>query len=182
LAAEALYEVEPGLQEGEMTQFRSQISNKTHLARLGRVWELGSLLYLGKGETTSGGADRDSNLADAVEAVIGAVYLDGGMKACRKLFSKHLAPDLEVLRVAPEEQEVLGNPKGQLQEWTQKQNGEAPTYTIVDERGPQHDREYEAMAEWNGEELGRGIAPSKRAAEAAAAENAMGRVVRRSPS
>jgi len=182
LAAEALYDVTPILQEGDMTQFRSRITNKTHLAEVGRRWEIGNHLQLGKGEMNSGGSDRDSNLADAVEAVIGAVFLDGGIKASRKLFARHLAPDLDVLQDTAEKGDPIGNPKGQLQEWAQKQNGEAPRYSIVEERGPQHDREYEALVEWNGEELARGAAPSKRAAEAAAAENAMERVVRRSPS
>jgi ribonuclease-3 len=180
-AAEALYAVMPELDEGAMTQFRSRISNKTHLAELGRRWELGDLLLLGKGEANSGGSDRDSNLADAVEAVIGAIYLDGGPKAVRKLFLRHLVPDLDVLRDAADSGAAIGNPKGLLQEWTQKQNGLAPSYTIVAEHGPQHDRVYEAAVTWNDQELARGTAPSKRAAEAAAAENAMN-VVQRSPS
>lgn len=180
LAAEALYGMESGYPEGEMTQFRSRISNRTHLAELGRRWEIGGLLRLGKGETASGGADRDSNLADAVEAVIGAVYLEGGLKAARKLFLRHLGPDLEGLQTAAEQGQPIGNPKGQLQEWAQQQNGKAPVYEIVAEKGPQHERVYEAVVRWNGKDLARGTAPSKRAAEAEAAKNALV-VVRRLP-
>lgn len=173
LAAEALYGVAPEMREGEMTQLRSRISNKDHLATLGRQWEIGPLLLLGIGESRSGGADRDSNLADAVESIIGAVYLDGGIKACRKLFNRHLAPDLEVLQTGDPDPGVLGNPKGRLQEWAQRQNGEAPAYRIVHEDGPQHAREYAAVVSWNGQDLATGSAPSKRAAEAEAAKAAL---------
>jgi ribonuclease-3 len=177
LAANALYSVSPELQEGEMTQLRSRISNRDHLATLGRRWELGPLLKLGKGESRSGGSERDSNLADAVEAVIGAVYLDGGIKAVRKLFDRHLAPDMAELHDAVQTGDPVGNPKGQLQEWTQKQNGQAPFYEIISEEGPQHDRSYRAAVSWDGRQLATGSAPSKRAAEARAAENALNEIL-----
>jgi ribonuclease-3 len=173
LAAEVLFELSPELNEGEMTQLRSQISNRTHLAELGRRWELGDLLKMGKGETLSGGADRDSNLADAVESVIGAVFLDGGIKACRKLFARQFVPDIECLRKPAGSGHISGNPKGRLQEWTQKQNGEPPLYEILSESGPQHAREYEVVVTWKGKELARGTAASKRAAEAEAARTAL---------
>ena len=172
LAAECFFAEDNDLQEGDMTQLRSMISNRDHLAEIGRRWEVGPRLKLGKGEASSGGADRDSNLADAVEAILGAAFLDGGMRACRKVFKKHWSTDIEqIQQTAP-----VGNPKGALQEWAQKQNGKAPSYRIVNETGPQHDRSYEAVVTWNGEELARGTAPSKRAAEAEAARVALDQV------
>lgn len=173
LTAECLYTLEPALDEGTMTKFRSMITNRSGLAEVGVSWELGDLLRLGKGEAQSGGAERESNIADAVEAVIGAIFQDGGMKACRKFFSRHFEPRLHSLLTEKEMQVERDNPKGSLQEMLQRQGKDAPVYKIVGESGPAHDRQYEAAVYWNQEELARGSAPSKRAAEAQAAAKAL---------
>lgn len=173
LTAECLYTLEPALDEGTMTKFRSMITNRGGLAEVGMAWELGDLLRLGKGEAQSGGAERESNIADAVEAVIGAVFQDGGMKACRKFFKRHFEPRLQNLLEEKEAQVERDNPKGSLQELLQRQGKDAPVYQIVAEKGPAHDRQYEAAVYWNQQELARGTAPSKRAAEAQAAAAAL---------
>lgn len=173
LTAECLYTLEPALDEGTMTKFRSMITNRSGLAKVGVAWELGELLRLGKGEAQSGGAERESNIADAVEAVIGAIFQDGGMKACRKFFKRHFEPRLTDLLTEKEMHVERDNPKGSLQELLQRQGKDAPIYQIVAETGPAHDRQYEAAVYWNQQELARGTAPSKRAAEANAAAEAL---------
>ena len=172
-AAEELFHLEEDLDEGTMTRLRSRITSRPALASLGRTWELGDLLRFGRGEEESGGAERDSNLADAVEALIGAVFEDGGMKACRKLFRHTLLPLLENARSETRKNVHTGNPKGALQEWTQAQWQRSPDYRIVKESGPAHDRQYRAAVIWEGEEIAFGEGPSKRVAETAAAKAAL---------
>lgn len=173
LSAEYLFAIRPKLDEGSMTKLRSMVTSRTGLATLANEWKIGSWLRLGKGETQSGGAERESNLADAVEAVIGAVFTDGGMKACRKFFSRHFEPRLAALLEEKEIQVIKDNPKGSLQEFLQQSGFEGPEYRIVSEIGPAHEREYEAAVLVKGEEIARGVAPSKRAAEAKAAAEAL---------
>ncbi|MCC5850299.1 MAG: ribonuclease III [Verrucomicrobia bacterium] len=166
LSAEHLFGLEGEMGEGDMTKFRSGITSRGGLAQVGEAWQIGPMLLMGRGETQSGGASRDSNLADAVEAVIGAVYQDGGMKAARKLYQRHFAPRMETrLDLNPD----LENPKGSLQELSQKTWQQSPEYQIVEELGPAHARQYVAAVSIRGEEIARGIGMSKRAAEAAAA-------------
>lgn len=173
LAAEHLYDDSQEMREGEMTKLRSVLTNRTGLASVGEAWELGPLLRMGKGEAGSGGAFRDSNLADAVEAVLGAVFVDGGIKAARKLYERHFAPRLETqVGKNPDE----SNPKGRLQEYTQRLWQENPEYRIVEERGPAHGREYVATVWVHGEEFASGLGAGKRAAEAAAAREALGKL------
>lgn len=173
LSAEYLYGVSPELDEGSMTKFRSMVTSRTGLAELAVQWGIGRQLRLGKGEARSGGAERESNLADAVEAVIGAVFQDGGMKACRKIFSRHFEPRLAELLKQKEAEVVKDNPKGSLQEAVQQNGKEAPVYRIVSEEGPAHERSYEAAVWIEGEEIARGRAGSKRNAEALAAAAAL---------
>lgn len=173
LAAETLYALPDHYDEGTMTRLRSLVTSRPALAEIGRDWQLGEWLRFGRGERDSGGADRDSNLADAVEALIGAVYRDGGHKACRKLFQHHILPRLDRAREKTVHNAHSGNPKGALQEWTQAAFQRSPDYAIVDERGPAHDREYIAAVLWDGEEIARGTGPGKRAAEAEAAARAL---------
>ncbi len=173
LAAEALYALQGELDEGVMTRLRSQITSRPALAELGQHWQLGLLLDLGRGEKESGGAERDSNLADAVEALIGAAYLDGGLRACRKLFQRNLRPMLATAQQNTRKNAQSGNPKGALQEWTQQHWQCSPDYAILEESGPAHDRQYLAAVFWQGEEIARGSGSSKRAAETDAAAAAL---------
>jgi ribonuclease-3 len=170
LAAEHLYDHASDMREGDMTKFRSTITNRAGLAKVGAAWGLGEYLRMGRGEAQSGGATKESNLADAVEAVLGAVYLDGGHKSAAKVFSKHFVPRLET-RI--EESPDVDNPKGALQEYTQRIGQTNPEYNIVGESGPAHDRVYLAAVTWDGRELARGEGASKRSAEADAARKAL---------
>lgn len=173
LSAEYLFDIRPELDEGAMTKFRSMVTSRSGLAAIGLSWKIGGQLLLGKGESMSGGASRDSNLADAVEAVIGGIFQDGGMKACRKFFKRHFEPKLDELLKEKDIQVSKDNPKGSLQERVQARGGETPVYRILTELGPAHEREYEAAVFINGQEVARGIAPNKRAAEAKAAAAAL---------
>lgn len=132
----ALYELRPRDEEGALSRLRASLVREESLARIARSLELGALLQLGESESKSGGARRDSILADALEAVIGAIYLDGGFEpareTCRRLFGPMLAdlPDPESLK----------DPKTRLQEWLQGQGRPLPRYEVLDESGPAHRR------------------------------------------
>jgi len=112
---------------------------------------------------------RHSNLADAVEAIIGAAYLDGELKATRKIFEKNFLPRLRMFGVATRS----SNPKGHLQEWSQAVHKLSPAYSVIEESGPAHDRRYVIAVHINGAELARGEGTSKRNAEIDAAQRAL---------
>ena len=124
---------------------------------------------IGKGEEASGGRERPSTLADAFEALIGAVYLDGGVDAARAFILKACKKDLESVAEAPTEI----NPKGELQEILQGLSTRSPAYRIISQEGPDHCRVFVARVEWGGQPLGLGTGPSKKEAEALAAKDAL---------
>lgn len=136
LAADALMEKNPQANEGDLTKLKSSITSGSALASAARSLGLGEHLRLGKGESLSGGADRDSNLEDALEALLGAVWLDGGLKAARKFFERNIFQCLE--KAEP----VIENPKGTLQEYAQKKGYSVPSYQVLEESGPDHARHY----------------------------------------
>jgi ribonuclease-3 len=154
--------------EGELTRLRSQIASTQPLAKIAKEIGLGAMLRLGRGESQNGGAQRAGNLADAMEAVIGAAYLDGGLKAAQKIFKKLFVPPLEQIEGGDGE-----NPKGALQELCQKFWKVNPEYRVVSAEGPPHDRTYTVEAIIRDEVHGRGTGPNKRSAESAAAHAAL---------
>ncbi|MFM7606989.1 MAG: ribonuclease III [Prosthecobacter sp.] len=155
--------------EGRLTKARAHLVSTKSLARLAREIGLGRHLIMGRGEEASGGRERDSTLADALEAIIGAIYLDSGLDAATQF----------VLRVLGDELDRLGqgiiesNPKGELQERLQAIHSEAPAYCIVGQTGPDHAKSFEASVSWGGRELGRGAGKSKKEAEIQAASAAL---------
>ncbi len=163
-----LYRRHPDLAEGRLTQLRSILTNEEALARMAHILGLGAWLRFGKGESAGGGSERASTLADAVEAVLGAVYLDGGLPAAECFLLRMLAllPDPEALL----EEE---NPKGRLQELTQERSGTAPVYQVLDVTGPDHQPEFEVRVTVKGEPLATARAGSRRLAEKAAAKLAL---------
>jgi len=169
LAAEELYQMLPQADEGTLTQLRSELCKGTSLAQVGLSWQLGPQMRMGKGESQSGGKERHSNLADAVEAIIGAAYIDGGLKATRQIFEKNFLPRLRMFGGATHS----SNPKGQLQEWSQSVHKISPIYSVIEESGPAHDRRYVIAVLINGLELAQGEGTSKRNAEIAAAQRAL---------
>ena len=157
--------------EGELTRLRSQIANTQALAKIGKEIGLGDVLRLGRGESQNGGAQRAGNLADALEAVIGAAYLDGGLKAAQKIFQKLFVPPLEKINGTDGE-----NPKGNLQELCQKLWKINPEYRVASVEGPPHARTYTVEALIRTEVYGTGTGPSKRTAESVAAAAALARL------
>ena len=138
VVAELLYQAEPDAHEGRLTRLRAHLVRRESLAAIARGLNLGEVLRLGPGESKSGGRGRDSILADAFEAVIGAIYLDGGMPPCRGV--------LETLyrdRLARAAREVgLKDPKTRLQEVLQGQGHALPQYTVVNLEGAPHDQSF----------------------------------------
>ena len=159
----------PEADEGRLTKTRAHVVSTKSLAALSRRMGLGQFLVMGRGEEANGGRDRDSSLADALEAVIGAIYLDAGLEAAMQFIQRILGDDLDlVLRGQGE-----SNPKGDLQEKLQAVNSEAPVYRIVSQSGPDHAKLFDAVVTWQGNELGRGSGKSKKEAEVRAAEAAL---------
>ena len=164
-----IYKLHPDLPEGKLTQLRAHLANRHTLFRRALAIELGHHLLLGKGEEASGGRERLSNLADAYEALLGAVYLDGGIRAARKFIATQFRTEFTQMKQTTPRQ----NPKGLLQEFLQSRSPANPQYRVIRESGPDHNKYFEVAVEWSGQEIGRGHGPSKKQAEAAAAEAAL---------
>lgn len=169
MAADHLYREQPSANEGDMTKLRSLITSTKALATLALRIDLGFFLRLGKGEQISGGRQRPSILADAMEAVIGAAYLDGGLRAVRIIFATLFRPMLSELDADP----AIENPKGALQERAQRTLGQNPRYIVTEEIGPAHQRMYTVEVRLGEKAVGIGRGTNKRDAETEAAVNAL---------
>src|SRR5450755_3097045 len=167
-----LYRRFPELTEGQLTVLRARLVNRHHLQALAQELALGEHLILGRGEENSHGRQRGSILADAMEAVIGAVYSEAGWEAARAIILRLLGPSLAA--IANEGDGAEANPKGSLQEKLQVEGEHPPVYRCLSETGPAHARVYEVVVEWQGRELGRGEGASKKEAETRAAQAALG--------
>jgi ribonuclease-3 len=170
--SEALYARHPDDDEGYLSARRAAIVSTAGLARLAARIDLGSSLLLGEGEAQRSGRLRPSLLASTFEAVAGALYLDLGFAAV-SAWIVGLA-DTELVAEAPIG--LLKSPKSRLQEFTQRRSGDRPTYRLVDASGPDHERSFRIEVWVDGEMLGVGDGPSRRAAETAAAAQAMERL------
>ncbi|MEC7188145.1 MAG: ribonuclease III [Pseudomonadota bacterium] len=165
IVGESLFNQHPGADEGNLSRLRSSIVNKSALAGIGREWNLGEHMLLGAGELKSGGRSRDSILADTVEAVVAAVYLDGGLAACRKLVD---AWTLEFVR-NPEARQTK-DAKTRLQEKMQASGHGLPDYQVLAIEGEAHAQSFLVECRVEGlERVHRGRGRSKRAAEQQAA-------------
>jgi ribonuclease III len=167
--AQELYLKFPNLEEGPLTKARAQMANSRTLAGEAKRHGLGDELILSRGEQTSGGRHRTSALADAFEALLGAMFLDGGYDAVRAFILRSFKSGLGEAQEVPN----LHNPKGELQELLQSESPEAPQYQVASVTGPDHDRIFECIVSHRGMELGRGQGKSKKAAESQAASAAM---------
>ncbi len=164
-----LFTVFPEGAEGVLTKLRARMVSRGALAEYARRIGLGSRLRMGRGEEASGGRDRDSTLADAMEALTAAIYLDGGLEAARTMVLEVCAEPLALLRKQPTEV----NPKGQLQELLQAKGAGSLRYVVVREEGPDHKKSFVSRVEWNGHPLGEGAGGSKKESETAAAAAAL---------
>ena len=171
VVTEELYRRFPDLPEGRLTVLRARLVNRHHLQALAQQLELGEHLILGRGEENSRGRQRGSILADAVEAVLGAVFADSGWPEVRPIILRLLESSLA--EMAGEDDGHHANPKGSLQEKLQAEGEQPPAYRCLAESGPPHARIYEIVVEWQGRELGRGQGASKKEAETRAAEAAL---------
>ncbi len=167
LVAEYLYRTFPDRPEGELTRMRADMVCETTLAAIADQIGLGKHLLLGRGEELSGGRTRPSILADAVESVIAASFLDGGMEAARQFIAKFVLPTVPVTRLHHEDF------KTDLQELVQKKRDQVLHYALVSESGPDHDKEFVVELTLNGRRLGRGLGSSKKRAEQDAARQAL---------
>ena len=170
IIAETLYHDYSKLNEGALDKMRANLVNGKVLAAHARALEIDRHLQVSDAQRQHHPDHSDAMLEDALEALTGALYLDGGIEAARtfvlKVFEDSMAAVLETY--------ASGNPKGRLQEWLQKQHsGATPEYTVLSTEGPDHARRFEAAVHFDGKELGRGKGRSKKAAEASAAEQAL---------
>ena len=161
----ALYDKFPDFGEGPLTKGRATLVNRRMLAQHGRAMGLDVQILLSHGEERAGGRHRPSAMADAYEALVGAIFLDGGLEPVRAFVLTEFAAYLTDLASLP----AIDNPKGELQEMLQSISNEAPQYQLVNTSGPDHDRMFECCVTHAGVELGRGTGKSKKDAETAAA-------------
>lgn len=169
-----LYEAFPDSPEGDLARMRAAIVREESLAACGRRLGLGDALRLGIGEAKSGGRARNSLLANAYEAVIGSIYLDHGWSVAHRAVLTTLAPELGAVASARSHVDA----KSALQEFLQARSGTTPQYRLVKEKGPDHDKEFVSEVVHAGERIGLGEGRSKKAAEQAAAEDALRRMNR----
>lgn len=166
---EHLYNHFSGEAEGRLTKLRSRLVSRETLKQHAAALELGKYLLMGRGEESSGGRDRASTLADAFEALIGAIYLDSDLSIAKKFILDQARADLEEIAEAP----VDINPKGHLQELLQSISPQSPVYKLISQAGPEHEKTFVSEVTWEGLVLGRGTGRSKKQAETAAAVEAM---------
>lgn len=160
-----LYEKFSGYSEGPLTKARAKLVNRRSLAVRGRAIQLGQHLVLSRGEESHGGRERPSAIADAYEAVVGAIFLDGGYEAAREFILREFSSGFSEVSALPE----LDNPKGELQELLQAKSPIAPKYHVISATGPDHDRMFECTVHHEGVELATGSGKSKKLAESEAA-------------
>ncbi len=169
IIADALLQTHSDWSEGELTKAKAALVEERSLERIARKWDLGPSIRVSHGEESSGGRNRRGLLADAVEALIGAYYLDQGLEQCRRFLLREMADMLE----AVERQDHDRDYKTLLQEAFQARYQSAPSYEIAAETGPPHDRTFEIAVTFHDEVLGRGSGKSKKEAEQQAAAQAL---------
>jgi len=166
---EELFRNFPDFSEGQLTKIRTRLVSRFALKAHASHLRLGEHLMMGKGEESSGGRERSSTLGDAFEALVGGIYLDGGLAAAKQFILRVAKSDLEAVAAEPEEI----NPKGKLQELLQSLAPSAPVYMVLEESGPEHLKQFRCRVVWEGLHLGEGEGRSKKEAEVAAAEEAL---------
>lgn len=174
VTADHLYRNFPEKQEGELTRIRAELVCQNNLAAVARSIGLGEYLLLGHGEVQTGGRERPGILCDVMESLIAAAYLDGGIHAARGIVERLVLPRLSLLR-APRDH------KTELQELVQRKRDQVLSYTLIDENGPPHCREFVVQVSLNGVPVGNGVGTSKKRAEQAAAAEAIARLFPNEP-
>ena len=168
LVAEFLYNKKPEMPEGELSYLRSRLVEGSACMTYVQKLDLDMYLLLGKGERMHKGRGRESILADLFDAIIGAIFLDGGIEAARNFLFGNFSTEIEDFLEQP-----LRNSKALLQEYSQKKYQQPPIYQILEEMGPDHSKTFCIAVFINGKEFGRGSGVSKKEAQQAAAETAL---------
>lgn len=166
VSSEFLFKEHPDVPEGELTKMRASMVCEPSLAFCAKDLELGKFLRLGKGEESTGGRERDSITSDAMEAVIGAIFLDGGMKHAKAFIDRFILSDLE-------DKSLFYDSKTTLQELIQGKLKKEFHYELLDETGPEHDKTFVSEVYLEKESLGKGFGRTKKAAEQQAAYQAL---------
>lgn len=166
VTSEFLFHEHPEKPEGELTKMRASMVCEPSLAFCARDLELGQFMLLGKGEESTGGRKRDSITSDAMEAVIGAIYLDGGMNSAKEFIYRFILSDLD-------DKKLFYDSKTNLQELIQGALKTDFHYELLEESGPEHDKTFEVAVVMGTENLGQGVGRTKKAAEQQAAYQAL---------
>lgn len=170
VVADNLYRTFPKLPEGDLTRLRANLVCEGSLVLVAKQLNLGSYLKLGKGEEASGGRERPSIIADAVEAVLAAVYLDGGISQVRRIIQHYILDHMA------EVQRASRDHKTYLQELVQRKSGQVLSYHLVGESGLDHAKTFQMEVLLNGQSIGQGVGRNKKEAEQMAAKAAIERL------
>lgn len=169
IIAEQLFADHPDWHEGDLTKMKALLVNEITLAEVGKEIGLNQHIYLSSEEDKSGGAERPSIVSDAMESVMAAIYLDGGINAAKKFILKNIYSRKEMVSADSSQR----NYKGELLELIQGSGRGMPRYDVVSETGPDHDKTFNIVVRLNGQDLGRGVGLSKKEAEQKAAAEAL---------
>lgn len=171
VTATRLYRLYPDMPEGKLSRLRAELVCEQSLHAVALELGLGSYIRLGRGETRNGGRERPSILADAVEAIIAAIYLDGGLESAQRFILDHILTGLAEGQI-----HHVADYKTDLQERVQRKPGQALEYTLLSESGPDHNKSFTMNVLLNGSEIGRGTGRTKKEAEQSAAKSALERM------
>lgn len=166
VTSEFLFRTHASVPEGELTKMRASMVCEQSLALCARDLDLGRFVLLGRGEETTGGRGRDSIISDVMEAVIGAIFLDGGMENAKTFIGKFVLSDLE-------DRQLFYDSKSSLQELIQGKLKKDFSYELLEESGPEHDKLFRVSVHMEGRDLGKGEGKTKKAAEQQAAYRAL---------
>jgi ribonuclease-3 len=170
VVGEMIYRSFPSLQEGALSKIKAHLVSSNMLGAKGRLLEIGKFLRMGAGEARSGGAEKVSLLADAFEAVVAAIYLDGGLSATEAFVRRVFGPEVDGINIGDLS---FHDYKTTLQETAQGLGLPLPEYRVVEESGPDHEKAFVVELLWDGVEFSQGSGPSKREAQRKAAKEAL---------
>ncbi|HKD19782.1 MAG TPA: ribonuclease III [Thermoanaerobaculia bacterium] len=170
VVGELIYRSFPNLQEGALSKIKAHLVSASMLSTKARNLGIGRFLRMGAGEARSGGAEKSSLLADAFEAVVAAVYLDGGLAATEELLQRVFGPEVSGIDIGDLS---FHDYKTTLQETAQSLGLPLPEYRVIEESGPDHEKAFVVELAWDGDPFARGVGPSKREAQRKAAKEAL---------
>ena len=168
VVASHLYLSYPKMPEGQMTRFRAELVCEQSLYEVALSLDLREYIKLGKGEENTGGRDRESILADAVEAIIAALYLDGGLQVAKTFIDKNILAGINTA-----ESHQMSDYKTALQEYVQRKSGQSLSYVLLSESGPDHNKSFTMQVQLNDKPIGMGQGRTKKEAEQFAAKNGL---------